>query len=37
VSVGPKLSILAWPQLVGRSETKSSVWYLNPLTLPGLH
>ena len=37
VSVGSNLSILAWPQLVGNSETKSSVWYLNPLTLPGLH
>jgi hypothetical protein len=37
VSVGSKLSILAWPQLVGRSETKSSIWYLNPLTLPGLN
>jgi hypothetical protein len=37
VSVGSNLSILAWPQLVGRSETKGSVWYLNPLTLPGLH
>jgi len=37
VSVGSNLSILAWPQLVGNSETKSTVWYLNPLTLPGLH
>jgi hypothetical protein len=37
VSVGSNLSILAWPQLVGNSETKSTVWYLNPMTLPGLH
>ena len=37
VSVGSNLSILAWPQLVGNSETKSTVWYLNPLTLPGLN
>jgi hypothetical protein len=37
VSVGSNLSILAWRHLVGHSETKGTVWYLNPLTLPGLN
>jgi hypothetical protein len=37
ISVGSHLSILAWPIYVGNSETKSTVWYLDPLTLPGLH
>jgi len=35
VSVGSRLSILAWPELI--SSGTSTVWYMNPLTLPGLH
>ncbi|MGC9990599.1 MAG: sialidase family protein [Terriglobales bacterium] len=36
VAIGPTLSILAWTQYRASHSTTSTVWYMNPLTLPGL-
>jgi hypothetical protein len=36
VAVGPTLSILAWTQYRKSGSATSTVWYINPLTLPGL-